>query len=226
MNYIESSDVEDKDNFGESLLITYMKLLKISNEESILGYDFKIKNIISLYEAIEQRVEDIEVKNIYFRYQDELSEQQNIQIGRLILEIQLPLIEEMMHIIGKLCIRQLRNLQKELLNQKIFIYLLEDKNEPLYGDEKQDSMKQKEDKDKVKNKFIDLQSTQVEIRQAKCIYDRFRQHYQKLLDDERAQKAKIDRDKQEQINAEKIVGININDFFDSGPKQVRRRGNR
>ncbi|CDW73692.1 UNKNOWN [Stylonychia lemnae] len=212
MNYIESSDAaEDKDkenNFGESLLITYMKLLKISNEENILGFDFKIKNIISLYEAIEQRVEDIEVKNIYIRYQDELTEQQNIQIGKLILQIQLPIIEQMMHIIGKFCIRQLRNLQKELLNQKIFVYLLEDKNEPLFEEQKE-----------VKQKFNELQSTQVEIRQAKCVYDRLRKQFLKLMNDQRAA---MDRERQEQINAQQIDGINSNDIFQRNQTRLSR----
>ncbi|CDW75175.1 UNKNOWN [Stylonychia lemnae] len=137
MNFIERSDNQDNENFGETILINYMRFLKISTEESIFYYDFKIKNIISLYEAIEKRVEDIEVKKIHFKYQDKLIEQQNIQILRLILQIELPIIEGMMHIVEH----------------------------------------------------------KVEIRQAKCIYDRFRQHYQKLLDDKRAQQTKIDRDK-------------------------------
>ena len=37
-------------------------------------------------------------------------------------------LKKIMHIIGRLCIRQLRNFQKDLSETNLFIFLAEDKN--------------------------------------------------------------------------------------------------
>ncbi len=101
-----------------------MRTLKILDNDPHLGSDIKLKHIICLYEAVEERVEHIEVEKINPRYQVPLhsEDKQFTTLGKLINEKK-EHVELLMHIIGRLCIRQLRNFSKDLTDKKLFPFL-------------------------------------------------------------------------------------------------------
>ncbi len=106
MNFLESSELSNKEEVKEKPLLDFMKALKIANDQSCIGSDIKVKHIINLYEFVEEKVEDIEVKKINVKYQEPLTEIQLKMITDIIFnQRKKDELEKIMHIVGRLCIR-------------------------------------------------------------------------------------------------------------------------
>eukprot|EP00347_Sterkiella_histriomuscorum_P010832 403374756 len=243
MNYIESLDFpssRDSTSAQQNLeLINFMKALQITKEDNILGFDLKLNNLISLYEAIEQKVEENEVKNISVKYHDEMSEAQNIQIGREIHSLEKQQIEDVSHVVGRFCIRYLRNFQKELLNKRLFEHLLENKNlfQSYITISKQKNRKESQESEVLdyeqNNKIKDivniikrLMSVDLEIRHAKALYDRLRQQYLQKQDEEKNKAESIAKERQELLNAEQVKNIDYNQILMMEQQKPQATGGR